>query len=184
MPNRNNQPLPLLKTLKVPCAFVPSSLSVSDHFAYNLTSALFAMHRTRCDGCHPASLCLTCSKMVVHIAPTIAPSSNTARTRTTSPFGPRSWTSCTNGCSAVSSPVAPTAYRSVTTFAWSVLGALGGVRYGSPRGSSFHVGTAAVGAISGAWAARSPSMPAAHPLFPARTRSRLGSRRLLPRLPR
>ena len=137
-------------------------LIVPFHSASALVITPFAIRSVWDDRVQPCRQCLTALNTVVHMAPVIAPSSKSARTRITSPVVFRSSIACMNGTvSLVSLLVSflspdPTEYRSM-------------VRDGSFGGTCALL--EATDNESSVCRVAVPSVTTTHPLFPRLPRS-------------
>ena len=163
-PNRNAHPPLLSKTSNSPSNVTPPSTITPFHTASEGMISPLAIRSRRLDNPHPDNLCLTIRNTDEHMAPTIAPPSNNALTRTVSPCGPSSWSICLNGTSSPpafrcsSTDTCPTEYKSIR---FEFASSLGTFEPAAVASIQFTSSIRALGAAS------SSSMLTALPRFPA-----------------
>src|SRR6267154_3811678 len=85
------------ETLQTLCVRIPPMTMSPCHTASDGVMVPLAIRRRLVDGPQLPNLCLMLLNTVVHIALIIAPSSNSAWTRTTLPFGPMKEVCCRKG---------------------------------------------------------------------------------------
>jgi hypothetical protein len=102
-PNRNAHPPLLSKTSNLPLNVMLPSTIAHFYMASEGTIVPLAICNHLLEGPHPDNLCLIIRKTVEHMAPTIAPLSNSALTHTISSCGPFSCSVCLIGTSSLPS---------------------------------------------------------------------------------
>src|ERR1700676_4893400 len=109
---RRDHPPPLGKTSNKSFTVRPPSTTSPDQQPSEGIHAPSAILSVLRDGANSPNLSFNNAKVPLQIEFTIAPSSNSPSISTVIPFSPFNFTTCTNGCTATSDAIPPTAHRS------------------------------------------------------------------------